>query len=312
MADEKKDEKAGGADASLKPTGKSKIGHTAERFGVQALNRFKKPLARLIVSNLPLDLKAKIMAHQDAVETVSTLIATLPPNQGILGHLTDDLQQGVVNEVIEQIKAEQAGSTATPSSSHKPAFEEAKEIRRIMLTVAALPDQAKRDNFNFWFKGLPEGQWKTFLALTAASNDNELKALVQMPVPELETLLAALPSAPQEKKPMTYLEFQQAVQNDAMGLGQQVQDFLTSYLNLDPEKFWKAAFRKCGSVEEVRRLFEVVMTDKAIAAHLGIDLDPKPIGTRLADNVTSSGMLNAAEKFRDTTKGFFDKALARL
>ncbi len=318
-SEKEKDTKVGEADASSnKPKDRGKVEHAAERFGVQAVNRLKKPVANLIVKSLSPEMKARIAAHQDVVETLSSIVALLPPNQGILGHLTDDFQQGLANEVIEQIKAEQGGISAAPSPVQKPAFDEAKEIRRIMLTVAALPDQSKRDQFTHWFQGLAPDQRKTFLALAAASNDAELKTLVQLPVSELDDLLAALPPTPQEKKSMTMLELRAAVKADA-DLNKRVQDFLTALgADLAP-KFWGAVERELNkrirSLEEFRQL----MSLSADEVKQFLWLNRKSVEERLSGldtsvtaDVEASGLVGQAERFRDRMKGWGDKLQAQL
>lgn len=170
------------------------------RGAVQGFNKYKRPLARLVVENyLKPDQIAWIAAHEDELDTISTIIAAATPSQG-LWELTDDFQQDFVHEVIVACQDQVGGMGGkTPAEGNKsggkpvaPVFDETKQRNRLLLAVMKFPDQRKRDSFNLWFKGLHSAEQTKFLQFVAQTSEDELKDLVGHPTGELTILLSQI------------------------------------------------------------------------------------------------------------------------
>ena len=274
-----------------------KVRVAATRIGVQALNRAKKPMARAILRKLSPEIKARIARNQDTIETVSSIIAMLPPNEGLLGHLTDDFQQGVVNEVIEQCKEENNGvskkAPRAPTGVAPKGVSDPSPLRRLHIVAAKLP-QDQRDKILFWFKGLGPDRQEIFLGVVAESKDDELTALLQLQPIELGAMLELFPKASPTPCAMTPLQLHAAIMNDPQ-LFLKARTFLFQ-TGKDEGNFWEAVKRRIGTLEDFRNLMDI--DNGSIITTLGLK---ESFVTKLLNATREGGESqtpNRAKKFR--------------
>jgi hypothetical protein len=309
MADKKAKNGAGGTPEKETPEKESFAGKKGKqlftRLIVQGFNKIKRTLAKMFVEHvLNPEQRQWIIDRENQLDTVNTFLATVTPSHG-LWELTDDFQQDFVREVIERCKdwAQHAASTPTtiiPATPTAPAFDETKQLTRLMLALMRVADQKKRDAFHLWFKGLSSNEQSRFLRFVAQVTDAELNDLIGYQPGELGALLSLIPASqtpPQQPAQLTPIQLEAAVRKDTV-LSQKVADFLTRNASVQIVNFWTAVGKKkINSLEAFTDL--VTLDDDLVIRHLGLDKPsvaqqlsklaqgPKNIGTGIGDELAA-------------------------
>ncbi len=239
---EKKEEKKDNPPAKEEPKAKTPFAkQVLEDAADEATKLAVNQLAKQIVKVMPDQMKQWIRSNPNSVQLLKAL-RILIPNDPLWGKVANEGLSDLVTKVLAEL--DKAEKTPPPAAAAKPAGEtasdEATQYIRVCQATSALT-QEKRDAFFLWLDGLSEENLSGFSQLTAKAKDQELKSYLEMNPRELARMIKAMPKAPRQEKPPTYLELRSAIAQDAE-TSQRVAALLARIGNAD--KFWRAVERQ--------------------------------------------------------------------
>ncbi len=268
----------------------------AERVAIiAAFNKFKKPLAKMVVQAIPdpLQEKAAIWTSM-VVPIISGAAAMVLPDD--IGEMEMDFFSEVSDNLIATVAARGAHAPAAASASTTqtslPSVDEVKELARLG-TATSSGTSVQIQVFFHWFGGLLPDQRSAFFRLSATLNDVDLANLVKLPPNTLTIQVNSVPATAQKVTPLNYIDLKIAVLTDPSlaNLRTSIQTFIAKNPGISESLFWGAIQTRIGglikSMGDLKKLFTPgVFSDTEILRMLGLHITHHSVGQAISELAT--------------------------